>query len=754
MMDKNFWYILSLLLLLCSSTTIGFVISANTKHGIAELRATKSNNNGRTPRRQQRRRRFQQDVHGMEEEERKQPLRFDNKESDGIWSNSIPDQNINSKIGNNKTYQKARQSSSFSRSSRQASPPRNDIENQDYMWRTSKSIDDLEANMMKRWGNNQNSFMADPSEYELVDATKSTKSKAYRKDRDQQQRKVLDPWEKASRDYYDEDDEGYEVDYDDDNEDTVGRLISPRPVGGRGSLQEDDSWNSPTNDSPGYFFNPNAALPKEKPASKTKLRILKEQKPKKRDNNKKQQTSAQHGNNTKKKKKKKETIKKKRSTPLLDDEGRPLYLTLEQAERQGSEEAYFEDEDDVEPASWTDLGIHSPPLLDNLDEMNCLSPLPVQTQSCPAILDESRKDVIIGTFTGSGKTLAFLVPLLEQLSKEEEDNKSIKIVVVAPGRELASQITSVARDLLPPGKKVVMAIGGTSFKKNFDQIRKAKPVIVVGTPGRIAELVVGAAGEKSGRMKVANVQSLVLDEFDALLEYKPHRDPTKAILSTLQRKLPNLQTVLCSATAVDMQEKIQSYIRPDPLIIQDMSEKKIRMSQTIVHGVIHVPRPQLALETVRRILHTNPMPPQVLIFCESSERVETVVKLLREKVNIIAAPLHGNSNKQERQEVSQALRDGQVGLVVATELAARGLDAPYLTHVLNLDLPTDSSHYAHRAGRCGRGGRPGVVLNFTFRNEQRNVPAKLTSALDVPLYTVETYEGKLQIVDPSSVNFT
>lgn len=101
--------------------------------------------------------------------------------------------------------------------------------------------------------------------------------------------------------------------------------------------------------------------------------------------------------------------------------------------------------------------------------------------------------------------------------------------------------------------------------------------------------------------------------------------------------------------------------------------------------------------------------------------------------------------------MSKALREGYVGIVVATELAARGIDAPLLTHVINLDLPTDASHYAHRAGRCGRGGRPGVVINVTTGPKERHVPKKLADQLGVEMFTVEPRAGRLTVVDPETV---
>ena len=117
-------------------------------------------------------------------------------------------------------------------------------------------------------------------------------------------------------------------------------------------------------------------------------------------------------------------------------------------------------------------------------------------------------------------------------------------------------------------------------------------------------------------------------------------------------------------------------------------------------------------------------------------------------MGIGAAPLSGGSNseKMDRAEVAKALREGYVGIVVATELAARGLDAPMLTHVINLDLPTDASHYAHRAGRCGRGGRPGVVINITTNPKERNVPQRFADELGIHMHNVEARAGKLHLL--------
>ncbi|KAL7560172.1 hypothetical protein ACA910_016601 [Epithemia clementina (nom. ined.)] len=514
------------------------------------------------------------------------------------------------------------------------------------------------------------------------------------------------------------------------------------------------------------------------------------------------------------------------SAPLVDERGNPLYLTLQQAESNFQKGLFAVDNNTNEEKSddgedymyklvlqeedfstnnlltsrqtWQDLGITHPILLNNLQKMNCALPLAVQAKACPEIV-LGDKDVVIGTYTGSGKTLAFLVPLVQRLFNTMDKIKNtnhhhLKVLIVAPGRELASQIVSVARQVLEGTELTAMiAIGGTTFARNLEQLRKRKPDVIVGTPGRIAELVAGRPGSGgaangNGRLKTSSLQALVLDEFDALLNYQPHSEPSLAILETLQQQRRRQQqqqqqehnnnmsnkidqnklvSIFCSATATDVLDspKVANFLHSGyALAMADDNDAFVtsssslssptvsatpapRVSKTVIHGVVHVPHRRFLLETLRRILHTEPYPQQILIFVQDARKVERIVERLG-KMGILAAPLHGGnqSEKIDRAEVNKALREGEVGIVVATELAARGLDAPLLTHVINLDLPTDASHYAHRAGRCGRGGRPGVVLNLTVDPKERKVPQKLTRQLGVELYTVEVRNGKLNLV--------
>jgi superfamily II DNA/RNA helicase len=576
---------------------------------------------------------------------------------------------------------------------------------------------------------------------------------------------IEEPSDEIDLDFYDEDDEGYEAPssrrtkiYDEDDEgledeatDFYDNLISPRPVGGMGSLKKvKESFNESDNDNKGGFFFNEAAATISDNENKVEIQEIK-------------------------KKEKKEPTKKIISVPKLDDQGRKMFLTVEQANRNSdtflSSNNETQNDDDKlvfdQELSWEDIGITHPALQNNLEKMDCLTPLSVQDKACPSIV--SGNDVLVSTHTGSGKTLAFLAPLAQRLlfdieNQESDPTQGVQVVIIAPGRELASQIVSVARDLFQGTElSAMLAIGGTPFSRNYEQIRKKKPSFVIGTPGRIAELVVGKPGEKNGKLKIAALQTIVLDECDALLEYKPHREPTAAIMDVLKRRhRDSLQTVLCSATAGDLvaTSKIDGYLRDsfahaqsdenDQSITAASSEEfsRTRVSRTAIHGVVKVPHRRHALDVLRKILYTDPAPQQALIFVDNARRVGIIVDKLAE-MNIVAAPLHGGqgSEKGDRAEVNKALREGFVGLVVATEMAARGIDAPYLTHVINLDLPTDASHYAHRAGRCGRGGRPGVVVNIAVGKREENVPKKFAKALNIEMFNVETQAGKLTIVE-------
>lgn len=328
------------------------------------------------------------------------------------------------------------------------------------------------------------------------------------------------------REFYDEDDEGYEAEgyqRQDKNKRRsssvlrVDHLIAPEPASGQRRRSprsdSDDVENSRQSSQGSYFFNPDAARKSfSDDITGAKASVSAPQpKPSADDTNPRLTRPP--------------PVKSK---PLVGSDGQPLLFTVAEAFRrfEGTVDEKTREKieavdfpilaasrirndsndddgdsvlDSVSPPSWSDLGVTSPILLENLESMKCLAPLSVQEKTTPAIL--TGNDVLVGTYTGSGKTLAFLVPLIQRLlwnvENEHIDNTGISVLIVAPGRELASQIVSVTRELIEDtGLTAQLAIGGTTYSRNLEQIRKKKPDILVGTPGRIAELVVGKPGEK------------------------------------------------------------------------------------------------------------------------------------------------------------------------------------------------------------------------------------------------------------------
>lgn len=459
----------------------------------SQLWAAKKNNQSG----QKRQPRFVQQMHKFKQpqqlEQRPSPRRSSSPRTNNINNNNNKD---GDDLNNSGRGQKASQPSS-------SMPyiPKN------VPWNTGKSVDDLETIMTKRWGagspskNWSEEDDGDDDDYEIVYEDDDDGGDDDDDDED------LEPKEDSfffrrppseQRDYYDQDDLGYEAPLNrrsvkNGKDLNFDHVIAPKPVGGRGTntvpsknvynnfeQAEDESLENDDNDSSFYF---------------------------------RKQSSEQ--NSVPSHTEKQETRPKPEQLPFIKDkDGNPLLLTLGQAQKDFQafvtdfSNMNLEENGELEPdsllegptKSWEELGITSPTLLRNLKKMNCVSPLAVQDKACPSII--TGNDVLIGTYTGSGKTLAFLVPLIERLLISADDDtpdkqQAVRVLVIVPGRELASQVISVARDLLEETSlSAMLAIGGTTFARNLKDLRSRKPSIVVGTPGRIAELVVGRPGEK------------------------------------------------------------------------------------------------------------------------------------------------------------------------------------------------------------------------------------------------------------------
>uniref|UniRef100_A0A2P2JJZ3 RNA helicase n=1 Tax=Rhizophora mucronata TaxID=61149 RepID=A0A2P2JJZ3_RHIMU len=435
--------------------------------------------------------------------------------------------------------------------------------------------------------------------------------------------------------------------------------------------------------------------------------------------------------------------------------------------------------------SFSELGL-PPPLLQRLESEGFTVPTDVQSAAVPAIL--KNHDVVIQSYTGSGKTLAYLLPILSEVGplrnksfevdEEAGKKKEIEAVIVAPSRELGMQIVREFEKLLGPANKkaVQQLVGGANRSRQEEALKKNKPSIVVGTPGRIAEI------SAAGKLHTHSCRYLVLDEVDELLSFN-FRENMHRILDHVGRKAgaeslasrrAERQTIMVSATVpFSVIRAARSWSR-DPLLVQ--AKKVIPLESVPSPGPVNLSRPtsipssntnlqpqaaiqslppslkhyycitklQHKVDTLRRCIHALDAKSVIAFMNHTKQLKDAVFKL--EARGMKAAELHGDLGKLARSTILKKFKKGDVRVLVTNELSARGLDMPECDLVVNLELPTDSVHYAHRAGRTGRLGRKGTVVTLCEEPEVF-VVRKLQKQLRVCIPACEFTEGKLVVTE-------
>lgn len=437
--------------------------------------------------------------------------------------------------------------------------------------------------------------------------------------------------------------------------------------------------------------------------------------------------------------------------------------------------------------SFSELGL--PPLLvERLDNEGYKVPTDVQAAAIPTIL--SNHDAVIQSYTGSGKTLAYLLPILSKvgpLKKDDEPKNKVNIeaVIVAPSRELGMQIVREVEKLLGPADKrlVQQLVGGANKSRQEEALKKNKPFIVVGTPGRIAEVSAG------GKLHTHSCRYLVLDEVDELLAFN-FREDMHRILEHVGRKSSGgryamngseatrrveRQTIMVSATVpVSVIRAARSW-GCDPLLVHANSVVPLESSPNELSGRLSdsgpgtnlqaqapvqslppslkhyysVTRIQHKVDTLRRCIHALEAKCVIAFMNHTKQLKDAVFKL--EARGMKAAELHGDLGKLARSSILKKFRHGDVRVLLTNELSARGLDIPECDLVVNLGLPTDSIHYAHRAGRTGRLGRKGNVVTICEEPEVF-VMKKMQKQLGVTIQSCEFTEGKLVTEVENSVD--
>lgn len=342
----------------------------------------------------------------------------------------------------------------------------------------------------------------------------------------------------------------------------------------------------------------------------------------------------------------------------------------------------------------------SPEIVKALTSLRYFHPTAVQEAVIPLAIE--KQDIIVESQTGSGKTVAFGIPLCEQV--EWEENKPQALILV-PTRELALQVKD---DIMNIGRlkriKVTAVFGKSSFKTQKSEL-KQKSHIVVGTPGRILEHL------KEGTLVVEKVSSLVLDEADEMLNMG-FIDQVEEIIGYLPDEC---QTMLFSATMPSQIEQLASfYMSSDRASVK--MEASVENTPKILHSYINVE--EASKEKLLLDLLTVVNPDSCIIFCNTKDAVDAVEKYLN-KADLPIDKMHGGMDQDDRLAVMDELRSGKLRYLVATDVAARGIDIDNVTHVINYDVPFEKESYTHRIGRTGRAGKTGLALTMISDNDRR-----------------------------------
>lgn len=346
------------------------------------------------------------------------------------------------------------------------------------------------------------------------------------------------------------------------------------------------------------------------------------------------------------------------------------------------------------------------PILRAIKELGYETPTPIQQKAIPIVLQG--RDIIGCAQTGTGKTAAFAIPILHLLSKNPtgKGKGSPQTLVLAPTRELALQIKESFDSYAKyTNHRIAVIFGGVSQKVQVDQIRKGVDVLIA-TPGRLLDLI----GQRL--LAIDKVNYLVLDEADTMLDMGFVNDIKKVL-----RFLPDKrQTLFFSATMPTSIRKFAGTILTRPAEVN--AETVSSTATTVRQSVFFVEKKQ-KMKLLCHLL-TDAAIPQSLVFTRTKYGADRLAKQLFKR-GIQTASIHGNKTQNARQKALANFKNGTVKVLIATDIAARGIDIHDLPHVVNFDLPNDSETYVHRIGRTGRAGKDGIAISFCSEEERKEL---------------------------------
>jgi ATP-dependent RNA helicase DeaD len=387
--------------------------------------------------------------------------------------------------------------------------------------------------------------------------------------------------------------------------------------------------------------------------------------------------------------------------------------------------------------TFTDLQL-PPDLIAALSKQQISEPTPVQSAALPVLL--AGKDAYLNAETGTGKTLAYLLPLLARIDPAQV---ATQVVIVAPTHELAIQIHRQTCDLAQnAGRAIrsVLLIGGTATARQIEKL-KSKPHVVVGSPGRIIELI------ERGKLKTTYLRAIVVDEADRLLQ----EESLQWIQKIVSLAPPARQLIFASATIDAQTREVLATLAPEAVTLSPSTaatERPARESPAGAAGVVNENIQHLYLiceerdkpDVLRKLLHALGVP-RSIVFVHRNEVAERVAaKLAHHKLAV--ADLSAGLDKLARKHAMDGIRSGAINIMIASDLAARGLNIPAVTHVFNLDVPTTSKAYLHRVGRTGRAGAQGTAVSLLTEIEARLV-RRYERELGIIMQCVKVRDGHI-----------
>ncbi len=353
-------------------------------------------------------------------------------------------------------------------------------------------------------------------------------------------------------------------------------------------------------------------------------------------------------------------------------------------------------------------------------------PTTIQSRAIPAAI--SGKDVIAESPTGTGKTLAYVMPVVEKI---EVDKRAVQAVIIAPSQELVMQILQeIQKWTEGSGIRAASFIGGANVKRQLEKLKK-HPHIAVGTPGRMLELI------KQKKLKMHEVRTVVFDEVDQLFV----REHLETVRSIVKSTLSERQVIMASATLPAEVEKLARELTNDPEVIKVEADETIDAA-TVEH-IYFVAEQRDKIKMLEKISRLPSI--KALVFVKDIGNLTVIAEKLAFK-EIYTSSLHSDLNKIERQNSLKDFRTGKSNMLLATDVAARGLDIKDVTHVVHMDFPKDLNQYVHRSGRTGRFGASGTVISLVTEREERELK-KFTKELGIHAMKKVMRGGN--VVDPT-----